>query len=93
MADNGDLERIQRWAEKVVAESAELPVDLSAEELRDREAHWYADFFTLHDGWLVASPDDPAMRERLVHEEGLSDELADEVLEKMRALGSVRVAP
>jgi hypothetical protein len=93
MADDGYLERLERWARKVVADSEQLPEDLSPEELREREALWYADFFTLEDGWLVASPDDPAMRERLIHEEGMSDALADDVLEKMRELGAARVAP
>ena len=93
MTDTGDLERLERWAEKVVAESEQLPEDLSAEEQREREALWYADFFTLDGGWLVASPDDPAMRERLVREEGMSDELADDVLEKMRELAAARVGP
>ena len=93
MADDGYLERLDRWARKVVADSEQLPEDLSPEELREREALWYADFFTLEDGWLVASPDDPAMRERLIHEEGMSDALADDVLEKMRELGAARVAP
>jgi hypothetical protein len=93
MADDGYLERLERWARKVVADSEQLPEDLSPEELREREALWYADFFTLEDGWLVASPDDPAMRERLIHEEGMSDALADDVLEKMRELGAARVGP
>jgi hypothetical protein len=93
MADDGYLERLERWARKVVADSEQLPEDLSPEELREREALWYADFFTLEDGWLAASPHDPAMRERLIHEEGMSDALADDVLEKMRELGAARVAP
>jgi len=93
MADNGHLERLESWAERVVAESEQLPEDLTAEELREHEALWYAGFFTLEDGWLVASPDDPAMRERLVVEEGMSDDLADDVLAKMRELGAARVGP
>jgi hypothetical protein len=93
MADNGHLERLESWAERVVAESEQLPGDMTAEELREQEALWYAGFFTLEDGWLVASPDDPAMRERLVVEEGMSDELADDVLAKMRELGAARVSP
>jgi hypothetical protein len=33
------------------------------------------------------------MRERLIHEEGMSEELAEDVLAKMRQLGAARVAP
>jgi hypothetical protein len=93
MADNGYLDRLEQWADKVVADSAELPEDLTPEELRERQALWYADFFTLEDGWLVASPDDPAMRDRLIHEEGLPGDLADDVLAKMRELAATRVGP
>jgi len=93
MADDEYLERVERWAAQVVSESEQLPEDLTAEELREHEALWYAGFFTLEDGWLVASPDDPAMRERLVVEEGMSDDLADDVLAKMRELGAARVSP
>jgi hypothetical protein len=93
MADNGHLERLESWAERVVAESEELPEDLTGEELREHEALWYAGFFTLEDGWLVAGPDDPAMRERLVIDEGMSEDLADDVLAKMRELGAARVSP
>jgi hypothetical protein len=91
MADDRYLERLERWAHDVVAESEELPEDLSPDELREHEARWYADYFTLEDGWLVASPDDPAMRERLIHEEGMSEALADGVLAKMRERGAARV--
>lgn len=91
MTDDRHLERLEHWAQTVVAESEQLPDDLSPEELREHEARWYADYFTLDDGWLVASPDDPAMRERLIREEGMSDDLADEVLAKMRELAATRV--
>jgi hypothetical protein len=91
MAGVEDLDRLQRWAEKVLEESTRLPEDLSGDELRAQEALWYADFFTLEDGWLVASPDDPAMRERLIDEEGMSPDFAEEVLAKMRELGAARV--
>jgi hypothetical protein len=87
---NGNLERLEQWAQKVLDDSARLPEDLSEAELRERQALWYADFFTTDDGWLVAPPDDPAMRERLTVEEGLSPELADEVLAKMRELAASR---
>jgi hypothetical protein len=84
------LDRLEWWADKVTAESAELPEDLSDDELRERQATWYAEFFTLEDGWLVAPPDDPAMRERLLDAEGMSPELADLVLAKMRELVAAR---
>jgi hypothetical protein len=93
MADNGYLERLERWADKVVDDSARLSEDLTGDELQEREALWYADFFTLEDGWLIADPDDPAMRGRLIDEEGMSPDLADEVLAKMRELGAARIGP
>jgi hypothetical protein len=93
MADDEYLNRVERWADKVLDDSASLPEDLTGDELREREALWYADFFTLDDGWLVADPDDPAMRSRLVDEEGMSPDFANEVLAKMRELGAVRVGP
>jgi hypothetical protein len=68
----------------VLEDSQRLPDDLSEAELRERQVAWYADFFTLE----KADPDDPAMRHRLVDEEGMSPELADEVLAKMRVLGA-----
>jgi hypothetical protein len=93
MPDDAYLERLQEWAERVVADSEQLPEDLTGDELREQEALWYADYFTLDDGWLVAAPDDPAMRDRLIQEEGMSHELAADVLEKMRQLGAARVGP
>lgn len=88
MADQKDLERVEQWAQKVVDESASLPEDILEDQLMERQASWYADFFTLEDGWLVAPPDDPAMRERLMVEEGMSAELADQVLAKMKELAA-----
>jgi hypothetical protein len=90
MAQQEVLERLERWAQKVTADSQNLPEDLSDDELRERQATWYAEYFTLDDGWLYAAPDDPAMRERLLNEEGMSPELADLVLAKMRELASTR---
>jgi hypothetical protein len=84
------LERLEQWADKVAAESEELSEDLSDEQLLQLQAGWYADFFTLEDGWLVAAPDDPAMRARLLDEEGMSPDFADLVLAKMRELGAAR---
>jgi hypothetical protein len=91
MAQEEILERLERWADKVAAESEELPEDLSEHELLQLQARWYADFFTLDDGWLVAPPDDPAMRDRLIDEEGMDPEFADLVLAKMRELGAASV--
>ena len=71
-------------------DSASRPPDLSETELRERQALWYAEFFTTDDGWLVAPLDDPAMRERLTGEEGLSPDVADAVLAKMRELAAAR---
>jgi hypothetical protein len=90
MAQQEILDRLEWWAGKVAAESEELPEDLTDDELRERQASWYADFFTLDDGWLYAAPDDPAMRDRLLDEEGMSPDLADLVLAKMRELGAAR---
>ena len=90
MAQQEILNRLEHWAQKVTAESEQLPEDLSEDELRERQAAWYADYFTLEDGWLFAAPDDPAMRERLLDEEGMSPEFADLVLAKMRELGAGR---
>jgi len=72
------------------AETQELPENLTDDELQEREATWYAEFFTLDDGWLVAPPDDPAMRDRLLNGEGMSREFADLVLAKMRELAAAR---
>lgn len=90
MADEETLERLERWADKVLDDSARLSEDLTEDELRQRQAFWYADFYTLNDGWLIAAPDDPAMRNRLIEEEGMSPDFADEVLAKMRELAAAR---
>jgi hypothetical protein len=90
MAQQEILDRLEQWANKVTAESERLPEDLTDDEMRERQASWYADYFTLDDGWLYAAPDDPAMRDRLLNEEGLSSELADQVLAKMRELAAAQ---
>jgi hypothetical protein len=90
MAQEEVLERLEWWAGKVRDDSQSLPEDLTDEELRERQATWYAEFFTLDDGWLVAPPDDPAMRDRLLNGEGMSPEFADLVLAKMRELAAAR---
>jgi hypothetical protein len=92
MAYDVYLERLEQWAEKVLDDTTRLPDDLDGGQLREREALWYADFYTLEDGWLVAGPDDPEMRAQLIEEEGMSPDFADEVLAKMRELGAARVA-
>jgi hypothetical protein len=89
-ADPENLDRLERWAAKVVEESSRLDPNLSEEELAERQAAWYAEYFTPPAGWVVASPDDPAMREWLLDEEGLSPELADAVLIQMRQLAAAR---
>jgi hypothetical protein len=88
MAEQEILDRLQRWADKVTADSESLSEDLTDDELLERQAEWYAEFFTIDDGWLVAPPDDPAMRDRLLNEEGMSPDLADLVLVKMRERGA-----
>jgi hypothetical protein len=88
MAKEEILGRLEQWAQRVTADSENLPEDLSEDELRERQATWYAEYFALDDGWLYAAPDDPAMRERLLDEEGMSPEFADLVLAKMRELGA-----
>ncbi len=45
-----------------------------------------ADFYTMADGWLIAAPDDPEMRQYLIEEEFMDPEFADLVLAKMREL-------
>jgi hypothetical protein len=90
MAQQEILDRLERWAQKVTADSESLPEDLSDDELLERQATWYAEYFTLDDGWLYAAPDDPAMRERLLDEEGMSPDFADLVLTKMRELAAAR---
>jgi hypothetical protein len=81
-------EYLERWAEKVLDESAQLPDDLSADELREYEVRWYADYYTLEDGWLIADPDDPAMRDWLIQDEGMNPAFADAILAKMKELAA-----
>jgi hypothetical protein len=90
VTDPQNLDRLEQWAQKVVEESARLPADISESELLEREAGWYAEYFAPEDGWLVASPDDPAMRAWLLEEEGMSPELADAVLAEMSRLAAER---
>ena len=84
------LERLERWADKVVEESATLPEDLPESELQERQAMWYADFYVGEDGRLIADPNNPATREWLIDQEGMSPDLADDVLAKMRELAAAR---
>lgn len=86
MADANDLDRLERWAERVLEDVSTLPEDMPEGELRERQARWYADYFALAEGSPVGGPDDPAMRTWLIEEEGMSPDFADEVLAKMKEL-------
>jgi hypothetical protein len=90
MVNEKYLDRLDHWAEKVLDDTSRLPQDLTEDELRERQVAWFADFYTLQDGWLVADPDDQAMRDLLIGEEGMSPDLADQVLAKMRELAAAR---
>jgi hypothetical protein len=90
MVDEQYLDRLESWADKVLEDSARLSEDLTEDELRERQVAWFADFYTLQDGWLVADPDDQAMRDLLIGEEGMSPDLVDQVLAKMRELAVAR---
>ena len=86
MTENGNLDLLETWAEKVLSDSANLPEGLSESEVREREVQWYADYFVLSQ----SDPTDPALRARLVDEEGMDPELADQVLARMRQLAAAR---
>ena len=86
MTENGNLDLLETWAEKVLSDSAALPDDLSESEVREREVEWYADYFVLSQ----SDPADPALRDRLIDEEGMDAELADQVLARMRQLAAAR---
>jgi hypothetical protein len=90
MADTETLDRLERWADKVIGDSERLSEGLPEHELREREASWYADFYALDGGWSVAPPDHPAMRSWLIEQEGMSSDFADQVLAKMRELVPAR---
>jgi hypothetical protein len=86
MAANEALERLEQWAEKVAEESRRLPADITDDELLRHEAGWYADYYAHEPEWGSAAADDPAKREWLIVEEGMSPQLADAVLAKLREL-------
>ena len=90
MAENENLERLEQWAEKVAAESRQLPADLSEDELREHEAKWYADFYAANGDWAKGASDDAGMRDWLIAEEDLSPKLADAVLDRLRNLAATR---
>ena len=90
MAENEHLERLQRWADKVAEESRRLPADLTESEVLEHEAGWYADFYAQNADLIKGGPDDPAMRDWLITEEGMSPELADAVLGRLRSLAAAR---
>ena len=51
---NERLDRLERWATKVVEESGQLSPDISEHELRDHQARWYADFYAANADWALA---------------------------------------
>jgi hypothetical protein len=83
-AANENLDRLERWAEKVAEESAQLSPDISEQELRDHEAGWYADFYAANGDWALPSRDDAEIRNWLTTQEDLSPELADAVVARMK---------
>jgi hypothetical protein len=74
------MRTLETWVTRVLADAERLGAGASEAELEARQIDWFADFFTL----AGADPDDPALRERLVDLEGMSPELADAVLARMR---------
>jgi hypothetical protein len=54
--------------------------------LSDRAATQAAHFYTLADGWVIAHPDDLRMRHFLIEDEGYRPEMADQILDRMRAI-------
>jgi hypothetical protein len=70
----------------------EVSEQLTDAEPRDRVVLKAAEFYVLVDDvfadgcWVIADPDDPRMRTYLTEEEGMTPEVADAVLAKMREL-------
>lgn len=83
-AGNENLDRLERWAEKVAEESAKLPSDISEDELRDHEAGWYADFYAANSDWALPTRDDAETRSWLITQEDVSPELADAILARLK---------
>lgn len=89
-AANENLDRLERWAEKVAEESTRLPPDISAQELREHEAGWYADFYAANGDWALPSRDEADLRNWLISQEDVDPELADAVLVRLRELVAAR---
>jgi hypothetical protein len=89
-AANEKLNRLERWAEKVAEESAQLSPDISEQELRDQEASWYADFYAVNGDWALPSRDEAEMRSWLVGQEDVDPALADAILVKLKGLVAAR---
>jgi len=83
MAEHETLERLQPWADKVAQESRNIPPDTSPEQLREREAEWYAEYYTLLGGV-------PGDRDWLITQEDMSPEVADAVLDKLKNLAGAQ---
>jgi hypothetical protein len=79
MTGHDDWDELLAWVEH-----------LTEAELLKRSAWETADFYVLADTWLIATPDDPKMRDWLIEEEGCSPEEAALVLARMRVLGRER---
>ena len=82
MAQHETLERLQQWADKVAQDSRNIPAGTTADELREREAEWYAEYYALIGGV-------PGDREWLITQEDMSPEVADAVLDKLKNLAAV----
>lgn len=87
---NERLDRLERWAAKVVEESEQLPADISEQELRDHQARWYADFYAVNADWALKTHDDAEMRSWLITQEDMSPELADAVVARLKDLVAAR---
>jgi GH43 family beta-xylosidase len=87
---NERLERLERWAAKVVEESGQLSPDISEQELRDHQATWYADFYAANSDWARRPQDDAEMRTFLITQEDMSPELADAVVARLKDLVAAR---
>jgi hypothetical protein len=88
--DLSSLERMERWADRVLDDRAREGEHFTDDELFDLRAERMARDMTMRDYWLIASPDDPEMREHLIESEGCDEAFADAVLDKMREIGRRR---
>ena len=83
MAEHETLERLQQWADKVAQDSRNIPAGATPEELREREAEWYAEYYALIGGA-------PGDREYLITQEDMSPEVAEAVLDKLKNLAGAQ---